>query len=129
VPNFDPTSQKSIAAFILESLPRHKQFLLSTVDEQAKPWGVCLNLTIDKEMRIIWKSRKDTELAQLIDIRFAKKGKVNPPINTFLGDAPDRIYCAELSEAWVNDDSHRKTSVDLAFLISTAIQLVSKLGS
>ncbi|MDB5259454.1 MAG: pyridoxamine 5-phosphate oxidase family protein [Candidatus Taylorbacteria bacterium] len=59
--NFDEKDQVSIARFILEHLPRHKHFVLATVDADAQPWAVCLNLSFDATFRVIWKSKKDTQ--------------------------------------------------------------------
>ena len=59
--NFNLSDQKEIADFILKNLPRHKHFCLGTADEQNQPWVVCLNLTIDDELNIIWQSKRNTE--------------------------------------------------------------------
>lgn len=149
--------QLAIKKFITDNIDRHKQFALATVDEQGKPWTVCLNLTHDDQFNIIWKSVKTTEhsrhiqahpdvaicifsetdgvgdfglymkararevtdvdeIKRLIDIRFTQKGKPTPDVAEFQGDAPARLYYAEVTEAWVNDDRHLKQPVDLDFL-------------
>lgn len=52
--------------FILDNLPRIKEFSLATIDEQGNPWVVALNLCYDKQLNIIWHSRKDTQHSQHI---------------------------------------------------------------
>lgn len=47
--------------FILDNLPRIKEFSLATADQDDNPWVVAINLCFDKELGIIWHSRKDTE--------------------------------------------------------------------
>lgn len=59
--NFSKNSQKNIARFVLRNLPRHKLFVLGTIDPLGRPWVVCLNLSYDKDINIIWKSLKNTE--------------------------------------------------------------------
>ncbi|HSI21261.1 MAG TPA: pyridoxamine 5'-phosphate oxidase family protein [Verrucomicrobiae bacterium] len=154
---FQGNNPESVINFIRTNLPRHKQFALSTVDGSGNPWTVCLNLSFDDELNIIWKSRKDTEHSQhillhpqvavcvfseeegvgdfgfyakalahevtdlveiekCIAIRYLQKGKPAPAMTDFLGDSPDRLYMACLTEAWVNDDSHVKTPVALPIL-------------
>jgi uncharacterized protein YhbP (UPF0306 family) len=150
-------NQEEIKKFITDNIGRHKQFALATVDEQGKPWAVCLNLAYDEKFNIIWKSLKttehskhvsanpdvaicifsetegvgdfglylkakarevtdDEELRRLIDVRFTQKGKPAPDVSEFLGDSPARLYYAEVTEAWVNDDRHLKQVVDLEAL-------------
>lgn len=58
---FEESSQEGIAKFILENLPRHRQFALGTVDEAGRPWVVCIGLTYDDQLNVIWKSRTDAE--------------------------------------------------------------------
>lgn len=159
--NYDADDQHSIAAFILDNMPAHKQFALGTIDDQGRPWVVCLNLTLDSELRFIWKSAIGTEhskhlsakpdvsicvfsednergdfgfyargraheitdaqeLAHAIDVRFTQKGKPAPTTEELTGDSPARLYIAELDEAWVNDDRHVKTHVDLSVLRKVA---------
>ena len=161
MPSINLDSQQEIAAFILESLPGHRQFALATVDPEKNPWAVCLGLSYTKDMDIVWASRKDTlhsryvkenpqvsicifsetesrgdfgfysvgiahevtqedELTGLLTVRFTDKGKAAPPVQDFLGDSPMRIYAAKLSQAWVNDDRHTKTEVNLATLRAAA---------
>lgn len=140
--------------FILDNLPRIKEFSLATIDEKGNPWVVALNLCYDEQLNIIWHSRKDTqhsryiqanpnvaiciyddfadigdfgfyakalahevtdqdELARLLEIRFTSKNKPVPPASEYSGDSPDRIYCAQLTEAWINDQSKDKMMVNL----------------
>lgn len=58
----------------------------------------------------------EEELKQCLQVRYAAQGKETPPINTFLASADQRIYMAEISEAWVNDDRHIKLPVNLQLL-------------
>ena len=159
--NYDEHNQATIAKFVLENLPSHKQCALATTGGNGAPWVVCVNLTYDKQLHFIWKSRTDAlhsqylrerpavsicvfsenemrgdfgfyatatahevtdsaELEHLIDIRFTQKGKPAPAPNELLGDSPMRLYVAELHEAWINDDQHIKSPVDLDFLRATA---------
>ena len=152
---FDEHNQKEIAAFIIENLSCHTQFSLGTVSQENKPWVVCLNLSYDDRINIIWKSEKisshsvhiqknqhvsiciyssnngdfgfyanakahevlnENELKHCLEFRFTRKGKEVPRIETFLHDSNYRIYSAELSEVWISDDRHLKTSVDLEIL-------------
>lgn len=59
--SIDLSNAETVANFVLANLPRHKLFVLSTVDTEGYPWAVCLNVGFDNEMNIIWRSRKDTE--------------------------------------------------------------------
>lgn len=56
------------------------------------------------------------ELNRLLSLRYAHVGKPVPEISQFLGDSPNRLYYAEVTEAWINDDSHVKKQVDLSQL-------------
>ena len=56
------------------------------------------------------------ELRHLLEIRYTNQGRPTPSINSFLGDSASRMYIAEITQAWVNDDRHLKTEVDLAAL-------------
>lgn len=56
------------------------------------------------------------ELTTLLELRHATKGKPVPPLTEFSGDASARIYYAKVTEAWVNDDRHLKTAIDLDLL-------------
>lgn len=155
--DFNPGDQLSIARFVLEHLPRHKQFTLATTDAHNWPWAVCLNLLIDNHMNVIWQSRHDTEhsrhvrakaevaiciaseteplgdfgfsaralayevtdkseLAQLLQLRARQKNQPPPPLDDYIDPAPYRIYKAILQEAWINDDRHIKTRIDLQVL-------------
>ena len=58
----------------------------------------------------------EKELKQCLQVRYAAQGKEMPPMNTFLASADQRIYIAEISEAWVNDDRHIKLPVNLQLL-------------
>ncbi len=157
--NFNENDPKSVASFVLDNLPRHKQFALATVDSEGAPWCVCLNLSYDSDVNIIWKSLKDTqhsehikknpqvsitvfsetedvgdfgfytkavahevvdtnELKRLLEVRF--RGKTVPPVEDFLDESPLRIYVATIEAAWVNDDRHNKSEVDLLTLRALA---------
>ena len=157
--NFDEKNQEEIAKFVLDNLPRHKQFALGTIDENGSPWVVCLNLAYDDKLNIIWKSKKDTEhskhiatnknvsicvysndekvgdfgfytkvvahevsdekeLEKCLDFRYKRKNKEIPPLSELLGDSDARIYIAEIREAWVSDNRHLKTKVDMKVLRS-----------
>lgn len=161
--HFDHTKQSAIANFVLENLPLHKQFALGTIDENKHPWVVCLNVAIDNEINIIWKSKIDTEhskhiprapnvaicifsesekvgdfgfyakalahevldineLQRCLEVRYASKGKVIPPVTDFMPGAMYRMYSAKISEAWVNDDRHLKIKIDLQVLREMMLQ-------
>ncbi|MBI3626701.1 pyridoxamine 5'-phosphate oxidase family protein, partial [Candidatus Uhrbacteria bacterium] len=152
--NFDEKNSISIAKFILAGLMRHDLFALGTTYESQQPRIVCLNLSFDAQLNIIWKSQKkaahsrhidnnakaaicifskdeelgdfgfytqviarevkdEIELKKCLDIKYKAKGKAIPPIDNFVGNAPERIYVAEIQKAWVNDSRHLKTEVDL----------------
>lgn len=153
--NYDENDQESIAKFILDNLPRHKQFALATINSDGSPWVVCVNLAYDDQVNFIWRSLKSTEhsknvnarpyvsmcvfseipevgdfgyyckavahevndeeeLKRLLAVRYA--GKEAPPTSEFLGDAPGRLYYTKVTEAYINDDRHIKTRVDLKVL-------------
>jgi hypothetical protein len=57
-----------------------------------------------------------TELEKCIDLRYRKRGRNIPPLESLLGDALYRMYIAELTDAWVTDDRHQKFPVNLAVL-------------
>lgn len=159
--NYDPRDQATVAAFILQNLPAHKQFALATADDEGTPWVVGINLTYDKDLRIIWLSRRDAlhsqhltkrpavsicifsendvrgdfgfcatatahevndeaELKDLINVRFTQKGKPAPALDELRGDAPLRLYVADLHQAWITDDRHLKSPVDLDVLRAAA---------
>lgn len=80
--NFDEKDQNAVAKFILANLGRHKQFALGTADGN-HPWVVCLNLTYDKNINVIWKSRIDTEHSK--HIRF------NPNVSICVFSEDDKI--------------------------------------
>lgn len=46
--------------FVKNNLARHKLFTLGTSDTEGNPWVVCLNLSYDNNLNIIWKSDKST---------------------------------------------------------------------
>ena len=52
----------------------------------------------------------EEEINYVIKHRYA--GKEAPPASDFMGDAEARLYIAEISEAWINDDRHLKQPVD-----------------
>lgn len=58
--NFNADDQADATRFLLEHLPRHGLFALATVCEDGQPWNVCLNLSWDHGLGIIWKSRADS---------------------------------------------------------------------
>ena len=152
--NFDEKDPKSVADFALKNLKRHDLFTLATIDEEGKPWVVCLNLCIDEIGNVIWKSRTSTnhsthvgknpsvaicvfskskeygdfgfyakatahevnnrdELSKHLKVRYEQRGEKVPSVNEFLGDAAVKVYYAEITEAWINDDRHIKTQIDL----------------
>lgn len=55
----------------------------------------------------------EEELKKLLPFYFAPRGKSVPGVTSFLGNGDTRAYKATITEAWVNDDSHVKTAVDL----------------
>lgn len=59
--NYDPADSATLIAFVLKSLPEHKQFVLATTDDQGRPWAICLSLGYDRDINIIWQSMKNTE--------------------------------------------------------------------
>lgn len=58
------------------------------------------------------------ELKRLLAFRYA--GREVPPLADFLEDSPGRIYYANVTKAWINDDRHIKTLVDLEVLRNNA---------
>lgn len=58
----------------------------------------------------------EAELQHAIDVKYKQKNLPIPPIADFLGDSTRRMYCAVITEAWINDDRHIKASVDLKVL-------------
>lgn len=159
--NFDQNDPASIAAFVWRELPRHKQFALGTLDDDGRPWVVCLNLSFDNELNIFWKSLTDTEHSQHIVerpdvsicifsenkaigdyglytyatareatdtseiehiIRHRYKNKQHPSVSDFTGDASARLYIAKITQAWINDDRHIKSPIDLDVLRSTSVK-------
>jgi hypothetical protein len=58
--SFSDNNQADAALFLTKHLPRHGLFSLATVCEDGQPWNVCLNLSWDHGLGIIWKSRADT---------------------------------------------------------------------
>lgn len=67
----------------------------------------------------------EEELKRLLAFRYA--GKEVPPTSEFLGDAPGRIYYAKVTEAYINDDRHIKSKVDLEVLKRVAASKYSAL--
>ncbi|HTE21429.1 MAG TPA: pyridoxamine 5'-phosphate oxidase family protein [Candidatus Limnocylindria bacterium] len=57
-----------------------------------------------------------TELKRLLYVRFAAKASGTPDVSNYRGDAAARLYCAEVTKAWINDESHTKRAVDLNLL-------------
>jgi len=158
--HFDEKDQQSIANFILDNLPRHRQLTLGSVDSSGQPWVVCVNLAYDEDLNLIWKSleasehsknvRADSrvsicifsqttnhgdfgfytkavahevaaedELRRCLEAR-SKKGEPLPDLAKFLPPSTVRLYCAEIKEAWIIDDRHLKTQVDLTVLRTEA---------
>lgn len=60
----------------------------------------------------------ETELREKLKLRFEQKGKPVPSPTDYLGDSTSRLYCATITRAWVNDQSHSKQEVDLEILRS-----------
>ncbi|HEY4496944.1 MAG TPA: pyridoxamine 5'-phosphate oxidase family protein [Candidatus Paceibacterota bacterium] len=58
------------------------------------------------------------ELETSLKVRYGQKGKEIPPMSEFLGDSSNRIYCAEIQEAWATDSRHIKPKIDLEILRS-----------
>jgi hypothetical protein len=56
------------------------------------------------------------ELAHAIKVKYEQKGLEVPPASDFLEPSSRAMYCAVVSEAWINDDRHTKTPVDLSIL-------------
>ncbi len=56
------------------------------------------------------------ELVEKLKLRFEKKGKPVPSPTDYSGDSPHRLYCAKITAAWINDQSHAKQVVDLELL-------------
>lgn len=61
---FDPADQAAASTFLVEHLPRHGHFSLATVAADGQPWNVCLDLSWDHGLGIIWKSRADANHSQ-----------------------------------------------------------------
>jgi hypothetical protein len=136
-------------------LVRHPLCSLATIDDEQKPWNVCVEFACDEQLNIFWKSRMDTLHSQYIAVRpdvsicvFSRQSPVGdfglyfkararevadekqksyiisylykdrelPPASKFSGAAPTRLYMAEVSAVWLNDDSHTKTAADLKTL-------------
>lgn len=57
----DDSDPKIVAEFVLSQLAKQRHFSLGTVDTHGDPWVVCLNLAVDDDVNIIWKSRAATE--------------------------------------------------------------------
>lgn len=57
---FIANDQQAAAQFLLKNLPRHRLFALATICSDGQPWNVCLGLTWDHGLGIIWKSRADS---------------------------------------------------------------------
>lgn len=56
------------------------------------------------------------ELAEKLKLRFEGKGKPVPSPIEYSGDSPHRLYCARITDAWINNQSHLKQKVDLELL-------------
>jgi general stress protein 26 len=56
------------------------------------------------------------ELSHAIDVKYQQKGLEVPKPSDFLDPSTRAMYCAVVSEAWINDDRHTKTPVDLSVL-------------
>jgi hypothetical protein len=67
--NYDPNDQQTVARFILDNLPGHKQFALGTIDDSGKPWVVCLSSAFDNDLTFLWVSAAGTEHSQHIAAR------------------------------------------------------------
>ena len=63
---------------------------------------------------------KEDELHNYMDLRYTKNGEEAPDSSIFLGESTNRVYCAQLTEAWVNDERHIKQRVDLDTLRKAA---------
>lgn len=53
---YDESNKEQVAEFVLEQIRHHILFTLATVDNDNRPWVVCLGLTVDDNVDIIWKS-------------------------------------------------------------------------
>ncbi len=56
------------------------------------------------------------EIMHILDVKYSQKNLPVPPVSDFLGESRLRLYCATLSECWINDDRHIKAPVDLSVL-------------
>lgn len=109
--NYDEHDQATIAAFILENLPGHKQFALATADDEGTPWVVGINLTYDKDLRIIWLSRRDA----LHSRHLVKRPAVSICIFSENETRGDFGLYAYASAREVNDETEVARLIDMRF--------------
>ena len=57
--NFNEQDPRSVAAFAVAHLKRHKQFALGTVGPDESPWVVCTALCVTPRFNFLWASRTD----------------------------------------------------------------------
>lgn len=67
------------------------------------------------------------KLVNAIDVKYQQKGLPVPPISDFVGESNLRLYSAQVTSAWVNDDQHIKTKIDLDVIKNTLKSLQSPL--
>jgi hypothetical protein len=58
-PLIDLSDEEAVAKHVLSQIPRHKQIVLATVQDDGSPWAVSLNWRSDKQLNFVWKSRID----------------------------------------------------------------------
>lgn len=125
--SFDATDQADAARFLTRNLPRHGLFALATVCEDGQPWNVCLNLTWDHGLGIIWKSRADS----LHSRNVRRDGRVGICVfSSLIGEGDFALYMtAEARE--VTDPDELRALLHLRYTVKsqTPPELGAFLGS
>ena len=109
--NYDENDQNSIANFINNNLARHTQFAIGTIDDNGKPWVVCVNLTVDQKFNFIWKSQKTSEHSKYI----LKRPAVSICVFSETEDIGDFGYYCQAVAHEVNDEEELKKLLDIRF--------------
>jgi hypothetical protein len=59
--NFTTTNPQEVIDFVFANLPSHDLMAIATTNSDGSPWVVCVNLSYDKKLNIIWKSARNAE--------------------------------------------------------------------
>lgn len=105
---YDENDPSSIALYCHEHLASCLVFSLATVSPEGQPWSVCLNLTVDDEGDIIWRSHNMTEHSRHI------VAHPNVAISAFLhtGDVEFGFYArATVHEVVDEQELHKNASI------------------